>query len=200
MAAFNFEAERPVLPSLHSLGLLGPSLRSMNPSYESKCHKFALPRLQVPQWRGSRQVSPSSSSTSRSSSPAIFDIDSSSSRSLSPVSEIDADADIPTPLTPVLSISPLSQGTITPSEAHPVRFRLEPCSLADAQAIVLVPPPNAPFIPSSSVPNPTQNQQALLLLGHSLDYFRQPGRPIAKGARIHPYRITPSQRKAARRS
>ncbi|KAG6907994.1 hypothetical protein DXG01_006529 [Tephrocybe rancida] len=192
-----FAAERPVLPPLHTLGLPNPSTGTINAFHESY-DNATCPRLHIPHWRRSRQVSTTSSATSRSSSPTLFDIETSSSRASSPAS----DNDISAPPTPILSISPLSSRAPqhTLPNAPPLRFRLEPCSLADAQAIVLVPPPSAPFIPSSSMPTPQQKQQALLLLGPSLEYFRQPQRQLAKGARIHPYRITPSQRKDAHRS
>ncbi|KNZ78664.1 hypothetical protein J132_10769, partial [Termitomyces sp. J132] len=162
--------------------------------------------LRMPQQRRSRQVSSSSSSSSsRASSPRLFDRSSPSSRASTPSTEPDTSTSTSTsststlpspcaPPTPVLSVSPLPMHASSHPNAPPVRFRLEPCTLAEAQAIVLVPPPSAPFIPSSSMPQPPQKQQALLLLGHSLEYFRQPNRQLAKGARIHPYRITPSRR------
>ncbi|KAG6841497.1 hypothetical protein C0991_010355 [Blastosporella zonata] len=189
-----FSNERPIFPPLHSLGLLNPS-SGANDYLDESYDNATCPRLHIPQWRHSRQVS---TATSRSSSPTLFEI-SSTSRLSSPAT----DDGMLVPPTPVLSISPLSSRAPTfnaPPNAPPLRFRLEPCSLGEAQAVLLVPPPSAPFIPSSSMPTPQQKQQALLLLGSSLEYFRQPQRQLAKGARVHPYRITPSQRKDFRRS
>ncbi|KAF8068957.1 hypothetical protein FPV67DRAFT_1780361 [Lyophyllum atratum] len=190
MVAFT---ERPTLPPLHTLGLPNPSARMIDSFHELSYDNPSCPRLHIPNWRRARQVSTSSSMTSRSPSPPIFD--SSSSRSSSPSTASDDSL----PSTPVLSISPLSSRlphTTTPL-TNPLRFRLEPCTLDEAQAIVLIPPPCAPPVPSLTNPTPTpqKKQQALLLLGPSMQYFRHPQRQLAKGARIHPYRIMPSQRK-----
>ena len=59
-----------------------------------------------------------------------------------------------------------------------------------ADAVILIPPPNAYPIPT--LPNyvPRNGQgQGLLLVGPALQYVRQPQRQLAKGARIHPYRV-----------
>ncbi|KAF5379078.1 hypothetical protein D9615_005971 [Tricholomella constricta] len=187
-----FSSERPTLPPLHSLGLPNPSAGTTNALHELSYDNPSCPHLHIPQWRHARQVSSSSSTTSRSTSPTLFD--SSSSRASSPSTDPESSA----PSTPVLSISPLSSrvpSTASPN-MPPLRFRLEPCTLDEAQAIVLIPPPSAPFVPSTSTPAPQKKQQALLLLGPSMQY-RNPQRQLAKGARIHPYRIAPSQRKDA---
>ncbi|KAG5636836.1 hypothetical protein H0H81_006663 [Sphagnurus paluster] len=179
-----FSTERPTLPPLHTLGLPNPATTLHELSYDNS----SCPRLHIPLCHR-RQTSVCSSNTSRSSSPTLFD--SSSSRSSSPSTDVEV-----SPPTPVLSISPLSRlPNQTPSPMPPVRFRLEPCSLEDAQAIVLIPPPCAPAVPSTLTTAPApKKQQALLLVGHSMEYFRHPQRQLAKGARIHPYRIAPSQR------
>ncbi|GLB42288.1 hypothetical protein LshimejAT787_1103030 [Lyophyllum shimeji] len=187
-------SQRPTLPPLHTLGLPNPSVRMTDAPHELSYDDLSCPRLHIPQWRHARQVSASSSMTSRSPSPPIFD--SSSSCASSPPTEPEDEL----PTTPVLSISPLSSRLPHSTSLHnttPLRFRLEPCTLDEAQAIVLIPPPSAPFVPSTSNPTPTpqQKQQALLLIGPSLQYFRHPQRQLAKGARIHPYRIAPSRRK-----
>jgi hypothetical protein len=59
-----------------------------------------------------------------------------------------------------------------------------------ADAVILIPAPNAYPIPnlSSYVPQ-TGHGQGLFLVGHALQYIRQPQRQLARGARIHPYRV-----------
>ncbi|KAG5646350.1 hypothetical protein DXG03_003673 [Asterophora parasitica] len=191
-----FTTERPTLPPLASLGLPNPSTGTTNDSHDFSYDNTSCPRLHIPNWRRARQMSSSSSITSRSTSPTLFD-DASSSRSSTPPTDTEF-----TPSTPVLSITPLSpphNPCHSSAPMAPFRFRLEPCTLDEAQAIVLIPPPSASFVPSTitSCPAPQQKQQALLLLGPSMQYFRNPQRQLAKGARMHPYRIAPSQRKDA---
>jgi hypothetical protein len=59
-----------------------------------------------------------------------------------------------------------------------------------ADAVILVPPPDAHYIPNilNYVPR-TGHGQGLLLVGPALQHVRQPQRQLAKGARIHPYRV-----------
>jgi len=80
---------------------------------------------------------------------------------------------------------------INRSNPHPnTKFRLVPCPLEIADAVILVPPPNAYPIPNlpNYVPR-TGHGQGLLLVGPALQHVRQPQRQLAKGARIHPYRV-----------
>ena len=64
-----------------------------------------------------------------------------------------------------------------------------------ADAVILVSPadayhhiPNAPnYVPR------TGHEQGLLLVGPALQHVRQPQRELAKGARIHPYRVVRSE-------
>ncbi|PBK67435.1 hypothetical protein ARMSODRAFT_1085969 [Armillaria solidipes] len=99
------------------------------------------------------------------------------------------------------SISSTSSRTPSPPPSrHPsltfptgTRFRLVPCPLDAADAVVVVPPPDAPYIPPLSALQTSAGHappsQALFLVGPALQQFRQPHRPLAKGARVHPYRI-----------
>ncbi|KAK0220167.1 hypothetical protein IW262DRAFT_1494313 [Armillaria fumosa] len=99
------------------------------------------------------------------------------------------------------SISSTSSRTPSPPPSrHPslifpseIRFRLVPCPLDAADAVVVVPPPNAPYIPPVFALQTSAGHalpsQALFLVGSALQQFRQPHRPLAKGARVHPYRI-----------
>ncbi|KAK0480634.1 hypothetical protein IW261DRAFT_1473612 [Armillaria novae-zelandiae] len=74
-----------------------------------------------------------------------------------------------------------------------IRFRFVPCPLDAADAVVVVPPPDAPYIPPLSTLQTSAGHappsQALFLVGPALQQFRQLHRPLAKGARVHPYRI-----------
>jgi hypothetical protein len=80
----------------------------------------------------------------------------------------------------------------TPSEDYyaaalstfPHTFRLVPCTLEEATAVVVV-------IPSSQENHPS----SLLFTSHSLNRFRLICSCFTKGARLHPYRIAPSARR-----
>ncbi|KAH0826670.1 hypothetical protein J3R83DRAFT_5058 [Lanmaoa asiatica] len=77
----------------------------------------------------------------------------------------------------------------TPTTPFPTRkIRLVPTSFENADAVVLISPPSA-----SNTPSP----QPLLLVGPALQRLRHPQRQLAKGARLHPYRIArgPSDRR-----
>ncbi|KAK0458809.1 uncharacterized protein EV420DRAFT_1540666 [Desarmillaria tabescens] len=84
------------------------------------------------------------------------------------------------------SRTPSPSSSRYPSLTFPagIRLRLVPCPLDAADAVVVVPPPDAPYIPPLS-----SLQTPLFLVGPALQQFRQPHRPLAKGARVHPYRI-----------
>ncbi|KAK0203648.1 hypothetical protein DFS33DRAFT_1383911 [Desarmillaria ectypa] len=99
-----------------------------------------------------------------------------------------------------ISSSTSSRTPSPPPSRHPsltfpagIRLRLVPCPLDAADAVVVVPPPNAPYIPPLSALQTSAGHappsQALFLVGPALQQFRQPHRPLAKGARVHPYRI-----------
>ena len=59
-----------------------------------------------------------------------------------------------------------------------------------ADAVILVPPPDAYLTPDlpNYVPR-AGRAQGLLLVGPAVHHVRQPQRQLAKGARIHPYRV-----------
>ncbi|KAJ7666016.1 hypothetical protein DFH06DRAFT_1185652, partial [Mycena polygramma] len=145
------------LPSLHTLNLLPASYAQHRGSSPYDSYERPCPRFKVPQhsWQRPRRVSTStSSSTARTPSPTPSDASSRTSSSLS---------SSPT--------SPNSKLTLVPS------------SFADADAIVVIPPPGAPHVPG------TRPGQGLLLTGHALELLRHPQRQIAKGTRLHPYRF-----------
>ncbi|KAF7338609.1 hypothetical protein MVEN_02087200 [Mycena venus] len=151
-------SERPTLPPLHTLNLLPASYAkrlggSPYASYERPCQ-----RLNVPQhsWSRRRVSTSTSSTTSRSPSPTPSDASSRTSAS---------STSSPT--------SPLKSSKLT----------LVPSSFEDAEAIVVIPPPDAPHVPG------TRPGQGLLLMGPALEHVRHPQRRIAKGTRLHPYRF-----------
>lgn len=80
------------------------------------------------------------------------------------------------------------------------KLRLEPCSLDDADAIILIRPEEQ----SSNYVSRQGKGRGVLLVGPALQQVRHPQRPLAKGARIHPYRIVrgsrPKTNNSARRS
>jgi len=168
MSPYEFLAERPTLPPLHTLDLPFPISRKprLAGTSGSELHeRQSCQRLHVPrQLPYERRLSMSSSTSSRTPSPTPSESSSGYQSSHS-------------------------------SQSRPTRnsMRLVPSSFDDADAVLVIPPPNAPYVPtslSSPLPCPAPSSgQALLLTGPSLDHFRQPLRQVAKGARVHPYRI-----------
>ncbi|KAF8637864.1 hypothetical protein AX17_002490 [Amanita inopinata Kibby_2008] len=136
----------------------------------------------IPQsaWNHNRQVSISSSITSRSPSP--FSVDLLAARpSLSP------------------SPAPSYTSDATHSKANAgLKVRLVPCSFESADAFVYIPPSVTPTSSSAApkvsndIRDPLLGNQPLLLVGPAAKQLRQPSQKMAKGARVHPYRITPS--------
>lgn len=94
----------------------------------------------------------------------------------------------PAPLAPCLRPRTNTPGgTPTPTPFLTRKIRLVPTSFENADAVVLVLPPSAPNAPPP---------QPFLLVGPALARLRQPQRKLAKGSRIHPYRIVrPSDRR-----
>ncbi|KAJ7043462.1 hypothetical protein C8F04DRAFT_1072148 [Mycena alexandri] len=82
--------------------------------------------------------------------------------------------------TPSPSPSDSSSSSSSTSPTSP-KVKLVPCSFADADAVVVIPPPGAPG-------------QGLLLTGPALAHLRHPQRQIAKGTRLHPYRFAAGRR------
>ncbi|KAG1849979.1 hypothetical protein F4604DRAFT_1809745 [Suillus subluteus] len=164
---------RPTLPPLHSLNLpralktQPPRIDALHDSYELKRQ---IPRLHIP----SSQYSHSHKNRQVSISSST------SSRTPSPT---------PSPLSS--SRSPTSGGQST-------KICLVPTTFEHADAVVVIPDPDAPHLhPLSGVTNLKQPAPPVLLVGPALQCLRQPQRQIAKGARLHPYRIvrTPADRK-----
>lgn len=85
-------------------------------------------------------------------------------------------------LAPLPACAPQS---LTPPQSRPkvppmpIKLRLAPTTFDNADAIVFVPP----ALPHARQP------QALLFVGPALQRLRNPPRPLAKGLRLHPYRI-----------
>lgn len=70
-------------------------------------------------------------------------------------------------------------------------FRLVPCELENADAVVLVTEPT----------DGSSHGKTLLLVGPAAQPYRQPStRPTTKGARVHPYKIAPGQSLSRRSS
>ena len=67
-----------------------------------------------------------------------------------------------------------------------------PTTFEHADAVVLVPPPDAPHVQLLSGITDVKPAQPLLLVGPALHHLRHPQRQIAKGTRLHPYRIVRS--------
>ncbi|KAF9006353.1 hypothetical protein BDZ89DRAFT_1060938 [Hymenopellis radicata] len=88
-----------------------------------------------------------------------------------------------------ISSSTSSRTPSPPPQQASDKVSLLPCPMEDANAVVFVPP----SIPGQPRP------EALLLVGPAMQAFRNPQRPLAKGARVHPYRMVraPSSRKSS---
>ncbi|EKM57955.1 uncharacterized protein PHACADRAFT_251880 [Phanerochaete carnosa HHB-10118-sp] len=104
---------------------------------------------------------------------------------------------------PSASDSGFSESSHTSASSSPARrpsnsFRLVRSTVEEANAFILVPAP-VPYVESISSlarakapSNPKSRQaRALLLVGPALEYLRHPRVRIAKGARVHPYRVVP---------
>ncbi|KAF4564509.1 hypothetical protein EYR40_010674 [Pleurotus pulmonarius] len=166
-----FSGERPTLPPLNTLDT-SKGRRDSTPPHN---YNLYAPSLSMNNMTHSRRVSTFSSTSSRTPSPTPSD------PSDNPTSQIK----LPTiPSHPSLVVaSPSTPSRRVRPTVHPGKFRLVPCTLDVAEAVVLVPPPDAPKLPSN------KPGQALLLVGPALNHLRQPKLQIARGARIHPYRF-----------
>ncbi|KAJ8596148.1 hypothetical protein M405DRAFT_218865 [Rhizopogon salebrosus TDB-379] len=72
------------------------------------------------------------------------------------------------------------------------KIRLVPTTFEHADAVILVLLSDAPHMhPLSCITN-LKPAQPLLLVGPALQHLRNPQRQIARGARLHPYRIVRS--------
>jgi len=152
---------RPTLPPLHTLDLPRGKIQlpRIDELYDSHEFKRQVPRLRVPSHeyahtRQNRQVSISSSTSSRTPSP-----------------------------------SSLSSCCPSTSGRRSTKMRLVPTTFEHADAVVLVLPPDAVHMhPLSGITN-LKPAQPLLLVGPALQHLRNPQRQMARGARLHPYRI-----------
>ncbi|KAG1730819.1 uncharacterized protein EDB91DRAFT_1156084 [Suillus paluster] len=164
---------RPTLPPLHTLDLPrgDTQLPPIDALHLHDPHEFKpqIPRLHIPsKYPHARQNRQISISSSTSSR------------------------------TPSPTPSPLSSSRSSTSGGRSTKIRLVPTTFEHADAVVIVPPPDAPHVhPLSGVTNLKHPAQPLLLVGPALQHIRHPQRQIAKGARLHPYRIvrTPADRR-----
>ncbi|KAF9010199.1 hypothetical protein BDQ17DRAFT_1347729 [Cyathus striatus] len=177
IASSSSSSERPTLPPIRSLDLPVPTSASApiiprtHVRYDR--HENSCPPLQVPVKPRLRQLSTSSSNTTLSRTPSPSPVASSSSRSSS-------------------RQNPSPHAHLLPPSLR--KFTLLPCTLEEADAVVLIPPPETPYIPTLKCPAPPpggKHGQALLLVGKAIDHVRHPQRPLAKGARVQPYRMVP---------
>ncbi|KIK81104.1 hypothetical protein PAXRUDRAFT_156906 [Paxillus rubicundulus Ve08.2h10] len=151
---------RPTLPPLHTLDLPRGKIQlpRIHELYDLDELSRQTSQLHIPSAlshdRQKRHVSISSSTTSRTPSPAP---------SCVPAPCLRPSTNIPT------------------STSYPTqKLRLVPTTFENADAVVLISPQNASHIPPP---------QPLLLVGPALQRLRHPQRQLAKGARLHPYRI-----------
>ncbi|KAJ7689398.1 hypothetical protein B0H17DRAFT_1202291 [Mycena rosella] len=87
----------------------------------------------------------------------------------------------PSPTPSDLSSSSSSSASSSPLSAYARgKLTLVPSSFADADAVVVVPPPSAAD---------AKHGKPLLLTGAALAHLRHPQRQIARGTRLHPYRF-----------
>ncbi|THV06499.1 hypothetical protein K435DRAFT_789347 [Dendrothele bispora CBS 962.96] len=190
--------DRPVLPPLHTLALPtfpSPQTRlpgihhfdAINATHDSNSERHSQLRLGSRSCHhpSQRQCSVSSSTSSRTPSPTPSD------------SSISSSSTSAFPSTP---FTPLTPG----SSAGRPKMRLIPSTLEEADAVVVVPPQSFydESNPSTSLldakVNGSGKSKALLLVGPALRHLRHPQRQIAKGARIHPYKIERTPQTAAR--
>lgn len=72
----------------------------------------------------------------------------------------------------------------------PSNFRLIPCEMENAEAVILFPPPGAQDANVCNYSTRNGKGGGILLVGPALHKIcRNPQRPLAKGARVHPYRV-----------
>ncbi|KAI0697032.1 hypothetical protein BC835DRAFT_804535 [Cytidiella melzeri] len=169
---------RPMLPPLHTLGLPTMLENDDYSSREADDSPTPMPK-DFMHWHRARQSSISSTTSSCTTSTSATEYPPNSS----PVFSRD-------------SITP------PPGRVSTNTFSLVLTSFDKANAFVVVPPaqPHVPNISSLSRTNASispskpksRRNQALLLVGPAVEYLRHPRMRIAKGARVHPYRIVPN--------
>ncbi|KAI0087431.1 hypothetical protein BDY19DRAFT_995114 [Irpex rosettiformis] len=177
---------RPMPPPFHALGLQPSSgsaesdsdrlsSRSLNDSQTSGAHWNLLRQSSMSSVTSSCATSTSVSMGYRRSSSLIFD------------------RDTPTP---------------PPSQVSANGFSLVLTSFINANAFVVVPAPQ-PYVPAistlsranasivSSSRAKQKHSQALILVGPAAESFRQSRMRVAKGTRVHPYRIVSNTQRRA---
>ncbi|KAH9946882.1 hypothetical protein B0H21DRAFT_741445 [Amylocystis lapponica] len=98
------------------------------------------------------------------------------------------------------SSRPVSPSDSTTTDPRPMpNFSLVRTTFDKANALIVV-GPLAALDASSRSPSPTTSPadrsrrgQAFLLIGPAMEQLRHPQRRLAKGARVHPYRIVPGR-------
>ncbi|KAF8190456.1 hypothetical protein BJ912DRAFT_965156 [Pholiota molesta] len=153
-------SERPTLPSIHTLELpLLTRSTLSNVQYAPEINARPI-RFNVPTNKMNHDRRVSTSSSATSSS-----------RSSSPTSPPDG-------------FSSRLPSTLPPN------FRLVPCEMENAEAVILFPPPGAQDANVSNYSTHNGKGGGILLVGPALHKIcRNPQRPLAKGARVHPYRV-----------
>ncbi|PPR06808.1 hypothetical protein CVT26_003834 [Gymnopilus dilepis] len=157
---FTTEMEgRPTLPSIHTLDLFSHS-SPRNVKYDT--HNNLRQNNAGLVHHHSRQFSSSSSQTS-------------ASRRTSPSPSYNSDSE--------------SDGDLSSPRGSqcPTKLRLAPCAIEQAEAIIVV--SDAPIGAQGSDYAPRQGKHSVLLMGPSIQRFRNPQRTLAKGVRVHPYRV-----------
>jgi len=152
--------ERPTLPSIHALNLpLFSRPKHTQLKYQNYEHNMGCSPLNAP-----NDYHHSRQVSTSSSHMSV-------SRTISPSPSPNSDAD---------SQSNPDTGT---------KLRLVPCPLETADAVILIPPPEDIHHNTPNYVSRSGHGQGLLLFGPALHHVRQPQRQLAKGARIHPYRV-----------
>ncbi|KIP06354.1 hypothetical protein PHLGIDRAFT_464060 [Phlebiopsis gigantea 11061_1 CR5-6] len=164
--------DRPTLPSLHTLGLPKPVTSTTPMSHEYVGAK----RTAIDERTGYRARHVSISSTTSSCTD-------SSGRSTSPCNS---------------DTMKFSRSSASPPPIHVSAgsLSLARSTMEEANAFVLVPPQQDQYVENISTYSrshaslsKSRRNQALLLVGPALKYLRHPSIRIARGARLHPYRI-----------
>ncbi|KAJ8462132.1 hypothetical protein ONZ45_g18047 [Pleurotus djamor] len=176
-------SERPTLPPLHTLDLPVPFVRRSSSPDSDSSYDLNDAMSSTKNYHHSRRVSMLSSTSSRTPSPTPSDdrLDTTTSRTNKiklPTLPSHPSLTIQSPSTPARRIRPT---------VNPGRIRLIPCSMDEAEAVVVVPGPGVQNIPSIAALAAKKPSQAMLLVGPALAHVR--GREPLRGARVHPYRF-----------
>lgn len=94
--------------------------------------------------------------------------------------------------TPSPTPSPPSSSRSSIFGSQPVKFRIVPTTFEHANAMIVIPDPDAPHVHPLSGAVLEQPAPNLFLVGPAFQCVRQLQRQIAKGVRLRPYRIVRS--------